>query len=90
MIFFYEKLYKVLSKEVSWAFFSTKNRSKRDKPSVLGEYLEINFKNSYVQKVFFFFLVRIALFWKAIILDIFFKQTTKGYIVSVWFYCEQN
>lgn len=52
--FFYEKLYNVLSKEVSWAFFSIKNQSKRDKPSVLGEYLEINFKNSYVQKVFFF------------------------------------
>lgn len=74
VIFFYDKLYNVLSKEVSWAFFSTENWPIRDKPSVLDEYLEINFKNSYVQKVFFFF-VRIALFWKAIILDTFFKQT---------------
>ena len=74
VIFFYDKLYNVLSKELSWAFFSTENWPIRDKPSVLDEYLEINFKNSYVQKVFFFF-VRIALFWKAIILDTFFKQT---------------
>lgn len=51
-VIFYGKLYNILSKEVSWDFFSTENWSIRDK-LVLDEYLENNFKNSYVQTVFF-------------------------------------
>lgn len=51
-VIFYGKLYNILSKEVSWDFFSTESWPIRDK-LVLDEYLENNFKNSYVQTVFF-------------------------------------
>lgn len=38
---------------MSWAFFGSENWSIKDKPPVLGEYLESNFKNSFVQTIFF-------------------------------------
>lgn len=76
---------------MSWAFFSTENRSIRDKLSVLDEYLETNFKNSYGQKVFFFFLCQNSFILEGNDSGHFLQANmTKGYIVPVWFYGEQN
>ena len=88
--FFHEKLYNVPSKEVSWAFFSTENWPIRDKPSVLDEYLDTNFKNSYVQKVSFFLCQNSFILEGNYSGQFLQANMTKGYIISVWFYGEQN